>query len=503
MRRTFLLILGTLEAAVAAALVVIGFQLPTTEDVGANFSRVGKVTHGTESQVRLMKEQVADLRRQDFATKADDLRRHTRTAADTATRQQIDFRTVEAIARSLADVSKGLNAWADTVDAERMQKVSAGLGETASFLETGIADPSEKSAAEVEAAVAGLDKDATRLAALLRQAPPDLKAAKAVYDGLGSFDTGLDKLGELIKPERMEAMKEGMAGLETSLTSTAEQVDKVSTLSYPLVTFNGLKPNVEMKPFWPDGEKVAEGLRKATKGVQAAGKELDVMNKNMPEMRKALSESRKSVTQTRESLGKALKQQEETEKLLKTVPEQTAALAEALPRVGKAFATMLRETKKLRELAAGLKAVRKTLDDTLKGWPEVAAGLKKSAKVLDQARVQLDETALNRGEYEKAMESSTQVARSLADLLPAFTDHLDSRLGQQEASLEQMETGLTEVNQSLPVMESKTAELVRTVKWLLYLVALLVALHAGYVLLEPVRGPGAGTPGPRAANLTT
>jgi len=121
----------------------------------------------------------------------------------------------------------------------------------------------------------------------------------------------------------------------------------------------------------------------------------------------------------------------------------------------------------------------------------VAAGLKKSATVLDQARAQLDTAAASRGEYEKAMESSTRVARSLAELLPAFTDQLDSRLGQQEASLEQMETGLVEVNKSLPVMETKTGELIQTATWLLYLVAGLVALHAGYVLLEPIRG-GAG-----------
>src|SRR6476660_6042961 len=116
MRRIFRWVLGTVEAAIAAALVVVGLELPTRSDVETHFARVEKVTQGTETQVRLMKDQVADLRRQDLPTKADDLRRHTRTAADTATRQQIDFRTVEAIARSLADVSKGLHAWADTID---------------------------------------------------------------------------------------------------------------------------------------------------------------------------------------------------------------------------------------------------------------------------------------------------------------------------------------------------------------------------------------------------
>jgi ABC-type transporter Mla subunit MlaD len=365
-----------------------------------------------------------------------------------------------------------------------------------------VAAPSEKSAAELEVILAGLEKDSNRLAALLRQSPPDLKAARTIYDGLASFDNGLDKLGDLLKPDRVDAMKEGLVGLEGSLTSTATEVDKVSALSYPLVTFNGVRPNVEMKPFWPDGEKVADGLRKATKGVQAANKELDAMSKNLPDVQKALTDSRKSVAVTRESLGKAIRHQDETEKLLKSVPEQTAVLAEALPKMGKTLAQMLRETQKLRELATGLRAVRKTLDDTITVWPDVAKGLKKSAAVLDQARLQLDTAGANREEYEKAMESSSQVARSLADMLPAFTDQFDSRLGQQEASLEQMEAGLGEVNESLPVIESKTNEVMRTVKLLLYLMAGLVALHAGYVLLEPARAFAASAK-PQAAPSVT
>jgi hypothetical protein len=65
-----------------------------------------------------------------------------------------------------------------------------------------------------------------------------------------------------------------------------------------------------------------------------------------------------------------------------------------------------------------------------------------------------------------------------------------------------METGLAEVNESLPVIESKTNDLVRTVKWLLYLVAGLVALHAGYVLLDPARGFARGAK-PQAADPVT
>lgn len=503
MRRVFLTGLGVIEVAIAIALVVIGLKLPSRSDVAANFDRVEKVTDGSEKQVRLMREQVSDLRRQDLATKAEQLRKHTRTAADSAAKQKVDFNTIDAIAHALADVSKGLNTWADTVDAERMKQVSTGLGEAGAFLETGVAEPSEKSAAELEVTLTALEKDSKRLAVLLKQAPPDLKAAKTIHEGLGSFDTGLEKLAELVKPDRIAAMKEGLSGLETSLTSTADQVDKVSAISYPIITLNGLKPSIETKPFWPDGDKVADGLRKATKGVQAANKQMDDMGKHLPELQKALTESRKSVAQTRDTLGLALKNQAETEKLLKSVPEQTAALAEAIPNLGRTLTKALRETKKLRELATGLKAMQKSLDETLKGWPQVAMGLKRSATVLDQAKSQLDVAAANRVEYEKAMESSSQVARSLADILPAFTDHLDSRLGQQESSLEQMETGLAEVNQSLPVMEEKTADVIQMVKWLLYLVGVLVALHAAYVLSDAAACGFARPAKPHAASPTT
>src|SRR5262245_55118488 len=131
MRRVFLAGLGSLEVLVAVAVLVIGSGLPTRREVSDNFARVAKVTDGSEKQVRLMKDEVAELRRQEFPRRAEQLRIHTRTAADAASKQQVDFRTVDAIARSLGDVSRGLNAWADTVDAERMQKVSAGLGATA------------------------------------------------------------------------------------------------------------------------------------------------------------------------------------------------------------------------------------------------------------------------------------------------------------------------------------------------------------------------------------
>ncbi len=479
--RTFHRVIGLMELGVAVALVVLGAQIPSEREVTAGFGQVSQVTAGSEKEITLLRGQVDHLKRQDFAKRAELLRQHTRTVSETAAQQQIDFRTVEAMAQAMGDVSKAVRGWADTVDTDRMKTVSAGFGATADMLDKNAA-ASEKAANEVDQAMADIARDGARLAQLLKQSPPDLKSARIVYDGLGTFDAGLEKLDDMIKTERMEAIKDGLAGLDESLTGTAGQVEKLGALTYPVMTINGLKPMIESKAFWPDAPQVAEGLKKASSGVKATTKELDRVNKGLPDIRKALAESRKSIARSRESVGTALKQQGEAEKLLVAIPTEVAALADGLPKIGKSFSTILRETKKLKELAAAMRATQAILDENTKRWPEIAAGLKQSAVVLDQAQLQLKTAAKNRDQYERAMASTSEVAKSFADMLPELTDQLDSRLDQQHASLGQVEQGLAEINSSMPAVEGQTVRLLRTVRWLLWLVGGLVMLHAVYVL---------------------
>jgi len=475
--RTFHRLIGVLQLGVAATLLVLGVQIPDEGEVTAGFGRVSHVTGGGEKQVALLRDQVGHLKRQDFTKRAELLRQHTKTVSEMAGQQQIDFRTVEAMAQAMGDVSKAVRGWADTVDADRMKTISAGFAATADMLDKNAA-ASEKAAGEVDQAMADIARDGARLAQLLKQSPPDLKSARIVYDGLGTFDAGLEKLDDMIKTERIDAIKEGLAGLDESLIGTAGQVDKLGNLTYPIMTINGLKPSVETKAFWPDAPKVAEGLKKASTGVQASTKELDRVVKGLPDIRKALAESRKSIARSRESVGTALKQQAEAEKLLVAIPMEIATLAEGLPKIGTSFSTILRETKKLKELAAAMRATQAILDENVKKWPELAAGLKQSALVLEQAQTQLKAAGKNREQYERAMASTSAVAKSFSELLPEFTEQLDSRLDQQHASLAQMGSGLEEINHSLPVVEGQTVRLLRTVKWLLWLAGGLVMLHA-------------------------
>src|SRR5205823_9689216 len=120
-------------------------------------------------------------------------------------------------------------------------------------------------------------KDATALSRLLNEAPPDLKAAKEIHDSLGRFGEGLDKMSFLIAEERLKTMREGFKGMEESLNTGAEQVGKLADVKYPSVKFNGIlePPTVEQKSFWPEGERIADGMRKGARAMREANKEFE------------------------------------------------------------------------------------------------------------------------------------------------------------------------------------------------------------------------------------
>jgi uncharacterized phage infection (PIP) family protein YhgE len=483
MRRFALAGLGLLELAVAAVIVLLARQLPAPEKIARNFEHVRKATSGAVRQVDLLRQQVEELRDQDFTFAAKELRDNTRAVAATLQNTRVDFQTLEALAGALGDVARGLTGWADTIDAERLKKISEGLGTTASFLEDNVVGSAMKAATSLEEAVAGLEADARRLSKLLQQAPPDLKAARDMHDGLARFDEGLAALERLLKLEHLGAIRDGFAGMQTSLSTTAEQVNKIGGLSYPVFKFNGFRaPEVEMKPFWPDGAKIGEGLRKAVGGVEAANKQLEGLQKDLPAIRAGLAESRKAVAQTRQALAASLKEQGEIDSLLKSVPKQSAALAEELPKVGKSFARMLRETQRLKDVSTALRQAQKLLDESSTQWPELAKAMKQSATVLNAAQKQLTRALGKRDEYEDALHSTAELAKVSAELLPLLTDRLDVRLGEQEQSLQQMASGLNEVNDSLPAVESATIDIMGTLRWLLWLTAALVGLHGAFVI---------------------
>ena len=84
--------------------------------------------------------------------------------------------------------------------------------------------------------------DARRFCALLTNSPPDLKALREVYDSMGRFQAGLDKMSGSLKMQRLDAVRDGIHGLERSLSAVAEEVERLSKYSSPVVVSTGMRP---------------------------------------------------------------------------------------------------------------------------------------------------------------------------------------------------------------------------------------------------------------------
>jgi uncharacterized phage infection (PIP) family protein YhgE len=483
MRRTAFIMLGILELVVAFALLHLGREIPGAEEVQSSFESAGRVTDRAGNQVRLIHKQVQGLRRLELEALSTRLQKETRAVTATLQAQTVDFDTVSAMRDALGDVGRGLDSLADTLDPVAVSKLSTGLGEMASFLDQKVVPAAQQAADHLDQATEGLRSEAHQLSSLLKDAPPDIKAVREVYNGLARFREGLDKTSSLLDCSRVDAMREGFQGLEIALVSGSEQVERLAGYTYPAVAFNGLKPEVYHKAFWPEGNTIADGMRKAAAGAAAASKEMDGMATELPKIRGSVLESLKMIDRVREGLALALRHQDKLEPVLKQIPEQAAGLAEALPKLGSDLTRVLRDTRRLTEVATALRQAQKGVDTAVARWPELQTTLSRLAIILRAARSQLDQAMRHRETYESAMQQTVRLADSFASMLPLITDQLDCRLDDEEQTLTDLGQSLDEVSAALPTYARATSRLLHAGRLLAWLVAAIVGLHGCYLLL--------------------
>jgi len=484
MRRILFPILGLLETAIAGVLVFLGSQLPSGDEVGRGFQGAQRVTDRAGTQVQIFRRQVQDLRRPELQQLANRMQKQTQLVTRTLRQQQVDFETVRTMRDVLGEVANGLDGLADTMDPASVRRLGDGLAETAAFLEDKVVPGAAQAADDIEASTEALRTDAKRLGSLLRQAPLDLKAAREIHDSLGRFGDGLERMNGLLKAQRLDTMRDGFRGLDDALTSGADQVERLAGYTYPVVEFNGLKPEVAQKQFWPEGEKIATGMRKAAAGATAAGKEMDSLTKELPQLRNSLDESRKVVLKTREALGLALAQQDKLEPLLKDAPQHAAKLAEDLPKIGQDLARVLRDTQQMKKVAAALRQAHQGIENTVTRWPELRKALANSAVLLRTTRDQLDSALQHRHDYESAMKQSVVLAESVAATLPLVTEQVDCRLDEEEHALRELGQSLDDVQAALPAYERTTQQVFRSGRLLAWLAAAVIGLHGCYLMLS-------------------
>src|SRR5262245_58716741 len=303
MRRSVFLTLGLLELAAAGLLVAVAFQLPGGRQVERSFAQAQRVTGETAKQIAFLREdlqKVHDPRVVELLKKLEPQlpRIQARLRADDLNPDVL----VEAN-QSLGKLAEGLKAWGEALDPALVQELSEGVGKLASFLDEKVAPAAGTAAGRLEKSIGLLREDALKLSKLLKAVPQDLSAAREIHDSLGRFGECLDRVFLLVNPDRLKTMREGFAGMETSLDTGAEQIEKLASYTYPSVMLQGFKPpRIEEKPFWPQGATIADGMRKGAKALKAASKELDQVAETMPHLQKSMDESRKAVAKTRDLL---------------------------------------------------------------------------------------------------------------------------------------------------------------------------------------------------------
>jgi len=486
MRRAIFLALGVLELLSAAVLVYFAWQLPGSREVEETTGRAERVTKETGQQVRRLRDQFRILRerRPQLQQLARRLQEEMRVINDQMKTQQIDYQTVHTLSDALGDAADGLDSLSGTLDPDGMRQFGQGLKATADFLENQVGPAANKAADDLEKTAADLRSDARTLSVLLRTAPPNLQAAREIHDSLAQFDQGLERMDQLLKVERIATMREGFKGLEESLKIGAEQVERLSGYSYPVVTFNGLKPNIEQRAFWPEGDKIAEGMRRAAKGATSAAQEMELLSKDLPTLRQSLVESRKAASSTRAALAEALRQQDKVEALLKNVPEHTARLADELPRLAGGLSKVLRDTSRLKEVGALLRQAQGGVELAMKRWPELRKNLGRSAVLLRDTQSQLKYVLTHRAEYEASLQHTLVLSRTFSSALPLLTEQLEMELDDQELALSNLGDSIDDVRVSLPSYGQSASGILYTTKLLLALMAAIFGLHGGYLVLS-------------------
>lgn len=484
MRRIVFFVLGVLELLSAAVLVYFAWLVPGQREVEETAVRTERFAQNTGVQVSRLRDQFRLLRerRPQMQALALRLQSEMRVINDHLKTQQIDYDTVKILRDSLGDAASGLDSLSDTLDPKGMEQFNRGMKAAADYLENQIGPVAGKAADELDKTAASLEGDAKRLSAWLRSAPPDLKAARDIHDSLGKFDQGLERMHELLKVERIDTLREGFKGLEQSLNTGAEQVERLAGYSYPVVTFNRLRPNVEQRPFWPEGDKIAEGMRKAAKGASAATEELQMLSRDLPTLRQSLEESRKAAGTTRAALANALSQQDKVEALLKSVPQHAARLSEQLPELATTLSKILRDASRLREVGKLLRQTQKAVETALARWPELRKNLGRSAVLLRNTQSQLQHVLTHREEYEASLQHTLMLSRTISAALPLLTEQLEMELGDQEQALANLDDSIHDVREALPSYACGASNILRTTRLLLLLMSGIFGLHGGYLI---------------------
>lgn len=476
MRKRFTLAAAILQFGAGIACFIVATRLPRPESAHQTFDLLQHTVESTARQVQHWEQHLARIRSADLPQRTAQMKQRSSELAQRLRERSWDYQSASQMRDTLGQIARGLAQWSETFDAEQIRNFASGLGETAKFLDEQVIQSAEQTAEQIHALAGALSKDAELFSTLTRDLPSNWHAAEEVDQALGRLDEGLTRMGSLLDPRRVKAMRVGLAGLETSLSATAEEVGKFAGYKYPVVRFVGWRPEVEERLFWPNGERIAGGLRQATEGVRAAQSELESLSRDLPVIKDSLEQSRKTLSSTRSALRLALERRDKLDPLLRDTPERARKLSEALPKISASFAESLRQATRLRELTRSMHQAAEILTRQADSWSQTRQSVRQIARVLETAAEHLQQITSNREQFDSATDQLNDFMTTLADLLPILTEAIDSSLGVDADDIRTLRQHLDQTARYLPDLRHRTADSLTGIRWLALLGGVLLCL---------------------------
>ena len=329
----------------------------------------------------------------------------------------------------------------------------------------------------IDKTTAGLKTDASKLKAAFKDTPLELKWARAAVESLTRFEDGLDRMAKMAKVDNYQAIREGFKGLETSLDSGADQVEKVAQYTIPKVKVKGLRLEIEENDFWPEGKEIAAGMRKGAKGCQAAGKQMDVIHKELPQLRKSLEQSQRVVRTTREGAVAGSGPAREARTGFEASTGASGAAGRGATATDRRAGPRFRETGR-KDVALALRQAEKSMSQASAGRPQVREGLSKSASLLRATQKQMQGALVHREDYERTLHQTVELTVMFAESLPVMLEEVETGLQQQETSLGELGDSIDRVSETVPEMGSSISQILLMTRSLMGLFAAALGLHA-------------------------
>ncbi len=478
MRQGLALLTALLQMSVGISCVAVAFRLPRPEPARQTFDHLQQTIERTAHQVALFEQRLAAVGRADVATRVRQVRERSLAWEPWLREHSWDHQSLSQMRDTLSQISRGLSRWNETFDAEQIRTFASGLREGAQFLDENVIGSAEQSAEHIQSLAKMLSKDAESLSTLTRDLSNDWGTAEEVEKALGRLDEGLSRMGSMFEEKRVRAMRTGLAGLETSLDATAGQVEKLAGYKYPVVRFVGWRPEIDEKPFWPNGERIATGLRQATEGVRAAQTELETLSRDLPVIKDSLEQSRKTLSQTRSAVRLALSHRDKLEPLLRETPQRAATLATTLPKLAETLADSLRQTSRLREMTKGLQQAAAVLQKQADHWSQTRQNIQQIARGLEIRAEQLRRITDQPDEFDSVRRQIADLVTTLTDLLPLLTDVVGDSPRTDADNLEQLRGNLEHTAERIPDLRDRAVDSLAALRWLFLLGGALLFLNA-------------------------